>query len=600
MDEAGVLSHFEKVSRSGAGYVGICPAHDDKQKSLSVTFADDGKTLLHCFAGCDFEHIRDAAGLTKEDCQSRNGNGSRPEIVAAYDYTDKDGRVLYQAVRFVPKDFRPRLPSGEWGLRGEPRRVLYRLPEVLEAAANDETIYVVEGEKDVETLRGLGLVATTGVGGAKNWRAEYGETLRGCNVVVLPDKDAAGEEYAAAILRSLEGKTDRVTVVRLPGLSDHGDVTDWIVAGGTKEQLAELVTPKPDEGAWMTVEEAFDSAGATGPRRPLGFPEMDKQLEGGLYAGTVTTCQGKPGIGKTMYLTQAALHLAKTCAVACLFADEGVRGALVTLGQQMGVARQDLLAREPSELRRAIDLLNDQRPFFRLLRPSHPRAAIESFFEDFLRLAPPGMPRVVLIDSGQRVRMKDSKQRETVFEAIGRRFEFIRDTSVDNAIVALVTSQVNRGQYRKPSDLDDPMAGGYGNAAIEYCSELLLNLDGNPTKANPRVRLRAVKNRISAEGTFEIPLLMDYPRKAFLEIDPVATEGEVDPLQVKRQAELEAEIDKILKAVPDGYLTGTIKTRVTGRAADIVKALNRMVGDGRLVMDELPRGGQRWKRSLGR
>lgn len=350
--------------------------------------------------------------------------------------------------------------------------------------------------------------------------------------------------------------------------------------------------------SWMTVEEAFESSGATGPRIGTGFPDMDRQLSGGLYGGTVTTCQGKPGVGKTMYLTQAALHMAKTCAVACLFADEGVPGALVTIGQQLGVPRNSLLAREPSEVKRVVDLINDQRPFFRIIRPSHPRAAIESFFDDFLRLAPAGMQRVALIDSGQRVRLSHEKAREGKFENIGRCWETIRDISVESSVVALVISQVGRGQYRKPNEADDPMAGGYGSAAIEFNSELLLNLDGNPTKASPRVRLRAVKNRISAEGPFEVPLLMDYPTKSFMEIDPVAVEGEVDVDQLKRQSSVEAEIDRILLGVPDGLLTGTIKTRVGGRDGEKIRALNRMVNDGRLVMDELPRGGVKWKRSL--
>src|ERR1035438_4113364 len=91
-----------------------------------------------------------------------------------------------------------------------------------------------------------------------------------------------------------------------------------------EEEIARQLDEARRNAAWMTAEQAFESAGATGPRFELGFTAMDKMLEGGIYAGTVTTCQGKPGIGKTMSLTQVALHLAEPCAVACLFADEGV------------------------------------------------------------------------------------------------------------------------------------------------------------------------------------------------------------------------------------------------------------------------------------
>src|SRR5687767_9716487 len=93
---------------------------------------------------------------------------ARHRIVKEYDYTDAGGRTLYQVVRFEPKDFRQRRPDGRdgwiWDLEGVPR-VLYRLPEVL-ALEKGSTVWLVEGEKDVETLREHGLVATTNAQGA--------------------------------------------------------------------------------------------------------------------------------------------------------------------------------------------------------------------------------------------------------------------------------------------------------------------------------------------------------------------------------------------------------------------------------------------------
>lgn len=129
-----------------------------------------------------------------------------------------------------------------WNLK-KTRRVLYRLPEVLAAIQSGQTVFLVEGEKDVESLRSLGLIATTNPGGANKWRPEYSETLRGAQVVILPDKDKPGREHAEQVARSLHRIAASVKVVELPG--DGKDVADWISAGGQKETLQELVDQAP-------------------------------------------------------------------------------------------------------------------------------------------------------------------------------------------------------------------------------------------------------------------------------------------------------------------------------------------------------------------
>jgi hypothetical protein len=105
-----------------------------------------------------------------EDPQHSNGGGNGDggcfNIIATYDYTDETGALLFQVCRLVPKDFRQRRPDrkGGWAWKlGDTRRVLYRLPELCEAIAQRRPIYIVEGEKDVESLRKLGLVATCNV-----------------------------------------------------------------------------------------------------------------------------------------------------------------------------------------------------------------------------------------------------------------------------------------------------------------------------------------------------------------------------------------------------------------------------------------------------
>ena len=179
----------------------------------------------------------------------RGGQTTRGRIVATYDYRDADGTLLFQVVRYEPKAFVQRRPSGKggwlWGLDGvEP--VLYRLPELL-AADPAQVVLMPEGEKDVDRLRGLGLVATCNPMGAGKWRDSYSAALRGRHVALLADNDRPGRDHAFAVPRSVAPWAASVKVVELPGLPEKGDVSDFLDRGGTKEDLLALVEAAP---AW--------------------------------------------------------------------------------------------------------------------------------------------------------------------------------------------------------------------------------------------------------------------------------------------------------------------------------------------------------------
>jgi DNA primase len=157
--------------------------------------------------------------------------------------------LLFEVVRFRdPKDFRQRRPTGDgryaWNLEGiEP--VLYRLPELL-AAGKDEVVWVCEGEKDADRLAASGLVATCNPMGAGKWRDHYAATLEGRRAIVLPDNDDTGRDHARAVAASLCGRAASVKVVDLPDLPEKGDVSDFLDAGGTVEQLRELADVAPE------------------------------------------------------------------------------------------------------------------------------------------------------------------------------------------------------------------------------------------------------------------------------------------------------------------------------------------------------------------
>ena len=250
LDDA--LAALERVTgyrpvKAGDGYKARCPCHDDKNPSLSVKM--NGRLLLHCFAGCSYERIVAALGLTPESPAGRR------ELVATYRYRDAAGVEVRQKVRYAPKDFRIRHqdPAGQWVYKAGPGpAVLYRLPELRQAIAQGATVFVVEGEKDCDRLAAGGLAATTNIEGAaqpdqkSKWRKEYTAQLAGAaRVVLLPDHDEPGRAHMQAIAQALQGQVAEVRLLDLPGLPAKGDVSDWLNQGHTLAELQALAAIAP-------------------------------------------------------------------------------------------------------------------------------------------------------------------------------------------------------------------------------------------------------------------------------------------------------------------------------------------------------------------
>jgi hypothetical protein len=217
--------------------------------------------LLNCHAGCAVEEIVAALGLTMGDLFEAKNHDAKTQsgrIVAEYPYTDENGTLLYQVVRFDPKRFRQRRRDGNgtwtWNLRGV-RRVLYGLTELV--SRPDERVFVVEGEKDADRLRKLTLLATTNSGGADKWKPEYSEYLRGRDVVILPDNDALGRDHAQAVALALNGVARSIKVVPLPGLHEKEDVSDWLDAGHTISDLHGCVDASHE---WRTDQRSVERA----------------------------------------------------------------------------------------------------------------------------------------------------------------------------------------------------------------------------------------------------------------------------------------------------------------------------------------------------
>lgn len=224
-----IRSYGISLKQSGTKLFAHCPFHEDNTPSFSLYKNQEGIERAGC-KGCDWDgdviaflqkiegidfkaavtRLREHIGVHKIDTKPG-------KILATYDYTDSEGRMLYQVLRrevlnvetgeAIPgkKTFTQRRPdgNGKWvyNLTGV-TRVLYRLPRLQDA----DTVWLVEGEKDVHSLEAAGIVATTNAGGAKaRWEQQYTEALRGKHIIICGDADAPGRERDATVATALHG-----------------------------------------------------------------------------------------------------------------------------------------------------------------------------------------------------------------------------------------------------------------------------------------------------------------------------------------------------------------------------------------------------------
>src|SRR5438132_964888 len=293
---ATIAQQCEGAHKDKEGWRARCPLHQGHSDTSLHLWEEAGNLRVHCFAGCKPHDILTNLGATKP--RSR-----QPLYDAVYSYRDLNGHVLYQVLRLPGKQFRQRRPDpvnvGRWLWDTKNvALVLYHLPEVKQAVTLHQPIYIVEGEKDVETLRAMGLVATCNRGGAGKWEDSYTATLEGADVIVLPDNDKPGQEHAALIAARLRGTVRSLAIVLLPELPDKGDVTDWFQAGHRLKELQALTTQTAPL--------------ITAPRLVLQrFSDIDPEDVSWLWHPYIplkklTMLEGDPGQGKTYLMLALA------------------------------------------------------------------------------------------------------------------------------------------------------------------------------------------------------------------------------------------------------------------------------------------------------
>jgi len=295
-------------------HVCLCPVHGDHKPSLYVKETAKG-IVLNCVVGCKAEDICQAIGVKMSELfrDPPRGGGGKPAVklstkpanadkpvktfgsyqdaygwmgtlVKVYDYRDSRGAVQFEVARILDKDgsktfrqHRPVKPDGS-GKCAFPIRldvpaelrdhIIYRQAAVEAAVKAGKTVYIVEGEKDADTMERLGLCATTnaGGGGKNKWKEGHTEHLKGAKeVVILPDNDETGGTHAQEVYAQVSKAAKKCYIVDLkagyPELPPKGDFTDLCEAVGDARAVSILQALVADArtNLWSVAMEAYSN-----------------------------------------------------------------------------------------------------------------------------------------------------------------------------------------------------------------------------------------------------------------------------------------------------------------------------------------------------
>jgi hypothetical protein len=237
--EAGCLIRSDR----GTTFYAQCPAHEDRNPSLSVRHAN-GRTLLKCQRGCENSAILSSLNLTWPDLFDETAPRLPGVPIREFAYTDRYGDLLGTVVRTGPdKSFRPLYANGHgWQLGSTEtlKTIPYRIDEVLGGIDKGQPVWIVEGERDADTLWSIGLCGTCNIGGAGKWTADHARHLSNARVInIIADSDAPGHAHAFAVAATLTGSH-----VNLLEFTDGcKDITDHLAAGHNLGDLHLLAPP---------------------------------------------------------------------------------------------------------------------------------------------------------------------------------------------------------------------------------------------------------------------------------------------------------------------------------------------------------------------
>jgi len=304
LDVAGV----QTTSHPDGSIRGRCPVHrGETRTSLSLQHytprgSDRGRARMRCWAGCDERDVLDLIGLSLGDLYDDPPPPMPGSVVREHVYLDAAANLVGVVRRGEPKTFRPATPTSTgWQAKAgdELPRLPYRLPAVVAAVANGNTIYITEGERDADALATVEITATCNAGGAGKWTDAHAHWLRGAHVAVCRDRDTAGERHAAQVLTTLTGVA---ASVRLVEPAEGKDVTEHLAAGRTVDDLTDIPIPP-------NTEHDTPTAAVLVPLATVKPERITWLWKGHLPGGKLCTLDGDPSVSKSTLGVELAARI---------------------------------------------------------------------------------------------------------------------------------------------------------------------------------------------------------------------------------------------------------------------------------------------------
>ena len=511
-----------------------------------------------------------------------------------YQYTDESGSLLFEVCRYEPKGFAQRRPDGAGGwlykLEGV-RKVLFYLPAILASVANSETIYVVEGERDVESLVLKGLAATCNSGGSDKWLLTYTETLRGADVVIVPDRDAAGEKHLKTVGQALQGAVKRLRVLRLPSAHNGRpvkDVSDFFAAGATLEEFNQQVSAALDwqpEAAPLEIELPRNIDDVQPDPKPFALwrvsdfakhvvdPDVDVLGKAVLRAGNLTVLIGQGGLGKSSWaLALATAQITRQRSFCGLPLASGVKRWLF-IGGENGIIRwkDDLFTVCSSLSTEDQSRVEDQLIVAATFADEDPNLTILESAPRLTDTITAAQADVIVLDPWSEF-VEDEISSLIVRSTIHKLRHAVRSANPKCAILLLAHAKTGRESIAAAGDLFEGVNAQRGNKALTNAARSVIALfPRSPTESN---ELLLVCSKLNDAERFK-PRAIDFNRNQFSYFvhDDFDVDGWRDDVAGKKKVKVNCTVQAVVEIVASGIGgTNGIIAKLKGTPERSVKA----------------------------
>ena len=240
------LNHFRGAVKAGGGYNVLCPCHEDRFPSLSISQGHEGRIVMHCQAGCKTADILSSTGLSMKDLfpttNDRPDNfKDYPKLPCNLENYGSMKRLDVKSLKSIGvSDNSAGIKIPYFDVNGEQTATRYRTSLCGKnkfkwdkgaelslyglwrlSSYNDRNVFIVEGESDCHTLWSQDIPAL-GIPGANNWKEDRDAPVLNrfdtIYVIIESDRQGKPDPGGKAILNWLKDSSisQKVKLVTLP------------------------------------------------------------------------------------------------------------------------------------------------------------------------------------------------------------------------------------------------------------------------------------------------------------------------------------------------------------------------------------------------